>query len=449
MKKSLEKSRQQPAPERVVLAHARAEWSGLQKEIFLGYFREIEDTLHRAKSICPKLSQDELKKALLDLARKNLAGNDKAFPNRVVFRAACENKRQEMAAEIYRPIREKYQRLSPEKFLALRKRLGMDRLLREMGLAKGEFIDNLDFLFQSVPKIAKNDPELNYDQLLRQSVKIAAQKGEIEELFLYQLAAGVLSRESHGDMFAVSNGYALGSMGLTSNLFDGGDFRFPPINPFNPRMAVLRGVEYLAILTKEFSKLGDPEKRPEYVLTAYNAGPGAVKKALTLAKKTGKDWESFLPREGKQYAEAAWWHMPAVGHGQPTNLVELAAEVRQAHPEAVPIKAAKITQQIPSIGHSPARVAPRKNVKHRILAKQRPIEKVENQPKKIVLAKTIYMHDAKILATGKSINPFKIPAGYEITLTGRQKNNSAEAKFDSRFLKKTVIGWVPAEVARV
>ena len=51
------------------------------------------------------------------------------------------------------------------------------------------------------------------------------------------------------------------------------------------------GRDYLSALVKDFN--GDYRK----AVAAYNAGPGNVKRAVRLSKKSGKDWTEHLPKK--------------------------------------------------------------------------------------------------------------------------------------------------------
>ena len=55
------------------------------------------------------------------------------------------------------------------------------------------------------------------------------------------------------------------------------------------------GKDYLAAMLKLFG--GDERK----ALAAYNAGPGATRKAIKKANERGGDWLRFLPAETRNY----------------------------------------------------------------------------------------------------------------------------------------------------
>jgi hypothetical protein len=61
----------------------------------------------------------------------------------------------------------------------------------------------------------------------------------------------------------------------------------------NSEQELLRvGKEYLNAMYNKFNNW-------EYAVAAYNAGPGNVEKAVTRAKKEGKDWKTFLPKRSE------------------------------------------------------------------------------------------------------------------------------------------------------
>ncbi|MFH0776277.1 MAG: lytic transglycosylase domain-containing protein [Patescibacteria group bacterium] len=406
------------------------------------------------------------------MARASLSkSNDRAIPNRVTFQALCENKRQELASKYYQQIREKYQRLSRGEFLALRREIGMDRLLQKMGLVRGEFLDNPNFLSQQVPKILKDDPEMTYEQLLRQSAQIFAQKYGVKAELLYRLAARVLAHESHGDPYAVSTGYALGVMGLTSRLFTGEDMRFEAINPFSPRAAVPQGVKYLAILLKSFNGSQD------CALTAYNAGPRAVVDALRLAfEKTGeyRDYKRYLDRdEARQYSGKVMAENPFKLPIQPPTTVQLASHKVPKNPRASATQHIQAIQQSPPLTQSEIKtgqggIGSQPEVDayktKQVVKLDMPLpvnlnlsDLDEFDPRlvgqSVILKEKVTMKHPVV--NDREIVEFLIPRGQNVILTGAKaillgpNKIYLEAKFYSNTLQKFVLGWVPAEAARV
>lgn len=80
-----------------------------------------------------------------------------------------------------------------------------------------------------------------------------------------------------------------------------------------------------AYFNKQRADFGSDEK----ALAAYNAGPGAVRSALSKATAAGKpdDWLTFLPKETQDYVPKT---MTRLGQQSGTNLQQLAAQNAQA-----------------------------------------------------------------------------------------------------------------------
>ena len=64
-------------------------------------------------------------------------------------------------------------------------------------------------------------------------------------------------------------------------------FYFFILNRYNKNIKA--ATKYLALLSRSFSKVTDPEERMKFVLGAYNAGIGHIFDAMALAEKYGKN----------------------------------------------------------------------------------------------------------------------------------------------------------------
>lgn len=88
-------------------------------------------------------------------------------------------------------------------------------------------------------------------------------------------------------------------------------------NVWNPEENIAAGVRYLKELSGKFQDIGDRHERIFFVLAAYNGGTGHVRDAMALARKHGRNpntWRDVSPYilllEQPQY-----YHDPAVKFG--------------------------------------------------------------------------------------------------------------------------------------
>ncbi len=127
------------------------------------------------------------------------------------------------------------------------------------------------------------------------------------------LFKALMKRESKGDFLAVSGSGALGAMQLMpSNCISSYDFP-NPINPFNEKEAILRGISlYNKILKRNKRNIGnDVYKKTDkiaLVLACYNWGETNVRRLLNNPKKIFPD---DLPGETKKYIIMIKKHMKA------------------------------------------------------------------------------------------------------------------------------------------
>lgn len=119
------------------------------------------------------------------------------------------------------------------------------------------------------------------------------------------LLSAMINRESGGNPSALS---PKGAMGLTQIMPD--TARELGVDPRDPNQAIDGGARYLAQQVQTF---GSDAK----ALAAYNAGPGAVKKAIGKAEADGKPeaWLTYLPDETQKYVPAILSKMGAKTDG--------------------------------------------------------------------------------------------------------------------------------------
>lgn len=89
-----------------------------------------------------------------------------------------------------------------------------------------------------------------------------------------------------------------GAKGITQVMPKTGDnpgYGVTPLQDQTPQEYLRFGGDYLKAMIKNFG--GDQTK----AVAAYNAGPGAVDRAVAKAQKTGGDWTSYVPVETQKY----------------------------------------------------------------------------------------------------------------------------------------------------
>jgi len=100
----------------------------------------------------------------------------------------------------------------------------------------------------------------------------------------------MIYQESHFDPHA--NSWA-GAMGLMQ-IMPSTQKQYGIRDPYSPDQNIRGGVEYLLWLNDLFSgKIKDEQTRLKFVLAAYNVGVGHIMDARKLARKYGKDPDSW------------------------------------------------------------------------------------------------------------------------------------------------------------
>ena len=132
----------------------------------------------------------------------------------------------------------------------------------------------------------------------------------------YSLPSGLLDsllNQESGYNPAVVNGQIVSSAGAQGIAqFMPATARLLGINPLDPQQAIPGAAQYLRGLLDTFS--GDVEK----AVAAYNAGPGAVQRAVTASSNSGIDWRKLLPAETQSYLPAVLNPLAANSASTPT-----------------------------------------------------------------------------------------------------------------------------------
>jgi len=375
----------------------KKELTKAQAEIFDGYKEVMDSILKDVEENFPKISTTYFKLALDELFNETIRGNQRKLSDKDVFRSRCDQIRRDLASKYYREDREKWQRMPTAEFLVKRKLLGMDAILREMGIRKGgdEFIENSNFLNEKFTNFYEESEknEQTYKEMFWGAAKTACQKHELKgkEDVIFHAAVKAYFHETHGDPFAVSGGYAI--MSLTSYFYDNVKYYdVDPINPFYPPDAIAKISDELARLLNE----GDGDVDRMY--TAYNGGLDAVERALAKAKKYGGSYKKYLKQEPRDYV----------------------AKLRRDEQRIIWREDKKSARDEVLIASKDVAIEP------------------------IKLSEPVIMVGAKF--NDRKIPDFKIPEGREIIPTGKRNGDLAQAKFHSNYFKDYVTGWIPARV---
>lgn len=106
----------------------------------------------------------------------------------------------------------------------------------------------------------------------------------------WRLLASLICQESHFDPSVES---AKGAYGLMQIMPETGERMGIDIKS-SPENNIRAGIKYISFLHRIFErKVSDPNERINFILAAYNAGPGHVLDAMKLADKNGMDPEKW------------------------------------------------------------------------------------------------------------------------------------------------------------
>lgn len=147
-----------------------------------------------------------------------------------------------------------------------------------------------------------------YDALFRQ---YATQCG-----WDWRLLAAQAYQESSFDSQAVSHMGAMGLMQLMPSTAD--DVGLSSSDVFVPQHNVRGATTLIRRLQSHYASIADPEERICFVLAAYNAGPGHIDDARTVAKSQGKDpdrWNGHVATIIPHMSKPAYYNLPQVRHG--------------------------------------------------------------------------------------------------------------------------------------
>ena len=147
----------------------------------------------------------------------------------------------------------------------------------------------------------------------------------------WRLLASMIYQESRFNPNTVSWAGAKGLM----QLMPATAARFDLENPFDPEASIKAGVGFLKWIEKQFDDAGMAEEEKEkFMLASYNVGLGHVFDARKLAKKHGKDdntWTESTDTFIILKANPSYFHDPVVKHGycrgrEPYNYVRIILE---------------------------------------------------------------------------------------------------------------------------
>lgn len=87
---------------------------------------------------------------------------------------------------------------------------------------------------------------------------------------------------------------------------------------FTPSANVRGAVQYIVQLNRHYASIADPDQRLNFVLAAYNAGPGHVDDARALARKQGLNpdqWQGHVDAVVLRMSQPDFYNQPEVRHG--------------------------------------------------------------------------------------------------------------------------------------
>lgn len=132
----------------------------------------------------------------------------------------------------------------------------------------------------------------------------------------WRLIAAQAYQESAFDPQAVSYMGAMGLMQLMPSTARSVGVSQDDV--FNPQHNVRGAVKLIRQLDSHYSSISDPDERINFILAAYNAGPGHVDDAREVAKKYGKNpnvWLGNVDGVVLRMSDADFFNLPEVKHG--------------------------------------------------------------------------------------------------------------------------------------
>jgi soluble lytic murein transglycosylase-like protein len=137
--------------------------------------------------------------------------------------------------------------------------------------------------------------------------------------FDWRLIAAIIFEESRFEPSSISPKGAFGLMQVRQIAADAvGEYRFKL-----PEDNIRAGVRYLAHLEEIFAELPDAV-RENFMLAGYNAGPGHVRDAQTLARRLGYDpdrWEGGIRETLPLLEERRYYESVPLGYAQGRSVV--------------------------------------------------------------------------------------------------------------------------------
>ena len=130
----------------------------------------------------------------------------------------------------------------------------------------------------------------------------------------WKLLAAIAYNESAFNPNATSH---MGAMGLMQ-LMPSTARQYGAANPYDPEQSVRASAKLIANLLAHYASVPDPSERINFMVAAYNAGPGHVDDARRLAEKRGKDknvWKDNVDEFVLYMSNPEYYNDPVVRHG--------------------------------------------------------------------------------------------------------------------------------------
>ena len=132
----------------------------------------------------------------------------------------------------------------------------------------------------------------------------------------WRLLAAQAYQESGFDPNAVSWMGALGLMQLMPST--AADMGVGENEVFSPEASLRGAVRLIVQLDNHYSSITNSDERINFILAAYNAGPGHVDDARALCKKNGRNenvWRGNVDSYVLRMSEARYYNDPVTQHG--------------------------------------------------------------------------------------------------------------------------------------